>query len=158
MFKGFKGIHHIALSVNSLEQARLFYVEKLGFEIVDQDQIPYSETGDCVTALDHAECNMMMVRAGNIFLEIFEFSSPEPKPQAFMRSVCDHGYTHMSFQVEDVHAAYRYLEEAGVQWHHPPVEAVEGYFMAYGRDPFGNVIEVQQLIDGQPYSFEKLTL
>jgi len=124
---------------------------------VDQDNIPYSETGDRVAALNHAECDMMMVRAGNIFLEIFEFSSPEPKPQAFMRPICDHGYTHMSFQVADVHEAHQFLEEAGVKWHHPPVEAVEGYFMAYGRDPFGNVIEVQQLSAGKPYSFEQLT-
>ncbi len=152
---GFKGIHHIAISVPSLEEAKTFYVDKLGFTVADEAHLPHSEEGDKVLALENADSNVLMVKAGNLFLEIFEFHHPTPLEQN-NRRVCDHGYTHLAFEVEDVHQAYQFLEQAGVQWHHTPVEAGEGYLMTYGRDPFGNVIEIQQLVSGLSYSFDQL--
>jgi catechol 2,3-dioxygenase-like lactoylglutathione lyase family enzyme len=152
---GFKGIHHIAISVPSLQEAKAFYVDKLGFTVVDEDHIPPSADGDKVTALKNADCNLMMVKAGNLFLEFFEFHHPTPTPQD-SRPVCDHGYTHFALEVEDIQVAYDFLKEAGVQWHHTPARAAEGYMATYGRDPFGNVIEIQQLVCGLPYSFDQL--
>ncbi len=154
---GFKGVHHIALSVPSLELAKAFYVDKLGFELVDEDHVPPSKTGDQLTQLHNADCHLMMIKAGNVFFEVFEFHSPKPEEQN-MRPVCDHGYTHMAFEVEDIGAAYTFLEDAGVIWNSEPVESIEGYFMTYGRDPFGNMIEIQQLVNGKPYSFTELHL
>lgn len=152
---GFKGIHHIAISVPSLSDAKAFYVDNLGFTVADEVHLPPSEEGDKVVALKNADCNVLMVKAGNLFLEIFEFHQPTPISQD-NRRVCDHGFTHLAFEVEDVQEAYQFLEQAGVQWHHTPVEAGEGYLMTYGRDPFGNVIEIQQLVSGLPYSFDRL--
>jgi catechol 2,3-dioxygenase-like lactoylglutathione lyase family enzyme len=152
---GFRGIHHIAISVPSLDEARAFYVEMLGFEAKDESHFPPSIEGDQVLALESADSHVLMLKAGNLFLEVFEFHSPEPKQQN-NRPVCDHGYTHLAFEVEDIQQAYRYLESAGVQWHSPPIEAGVGYMMTYGRDPFGNVIEIQQLEGGRPYSFAQL--
>ena len=155
---GFKGIHHIAISVPSLAEAREFYVDKLGFEILDSEHFPPSESMDRVLALQGAECHMLMVNAGNLILEIFEFQSPEQNDQEDPRPLSDHGYTHLAFEVEDIQVAYEYLGDAGVRWHHPPAGAGEGYMMAYGRDPFGNVIEIQQLTGEFPYSFDQLSL
>lgn len=153
---GFKGVHHVAISVASLEAAKDFYVGKLGFPVADEDHIPASTEGDRVFALKDASCKVLMVKAGNLFLEIFEFENPAPKAQN-NRPVCDHGYTHMAFEVEDIDAAYEYLEKAGVRWHHTPVDADEGYLTTYGRDPFGNVIEIQQMLPGQSASFDQLS-
>lgn len=152
---GFRGIHHIAISVPSLGEARSFYVEKLGFELTDESHFPPSPEADQVLSLKNADSHVLMLKAGNLFLEIFEFHNPEPRRQS-NRAVCDHGYTHLAFEVEDIQEAYSYLESAGVQWHHTPVEAGEGYMMTYGRDPFGNVIEIQQLVGGLPFSIEQL--
>ena len=153
---GFKGIHHIAISVPSLAEAKVFYVEKLGFSVADEAYLSRTEDGDNVLALENADSHVLMVKAGNLFLEIFEFHNPVPNTQV-NRPVCDHGYTHLAFEVEDIHAAFTYLESAGVQWHHAPIEAGEGYMMTYGRDPFGNVIEIQQLAQGLPYGLEHLS-
>jgi glyoxylase I family protein len=152
----FKGIHHIAISVPSLAEAKSFYVDKLGLTVADESPIPASEEGDNVTGLKNADCDVMMLNAGNLFLEVFEFHSPKPNTQP-NRPVCDHGYTHLAFEVEDIQVAYQFLAAAGVNWHHTPVEAGDDYLMTYGRDPFGNVIEIQQLKGGLPYSFEKLS-
>ena len=43
-----------------------------------------------------------MLEAGSARLEIFEFSSPTPKPSGPNRPVCDHGFTHVGFTVDDV--------------------------------------------------------
>jgi catechol 2,3-dioxygenase-like lactoylglutathione lyase family enzyme len=152
----FKGLHHVAISVPSIEAAKEFYVGKLGMIIADEAHIPPSDIGNKVLTLENADCHIMMLNAGNLFLEIFEFQSPNPKKQN-NRAVCDHGYTHIAFEVEDIQLAYQYLKSAGVNWHHEPIEAGEGYMMTYGRDPFGNVIEIQQLLAGLPYSFDKLS-
>jgi catechol 2,3-dioxygenase-like lactoylglutathione lyase family enzyme len=101
---GFKGIHHIAISVPSLQEAKAFYVDKLGFTVVDEDHIPPSADGDKVTALKNADCNLMMVKAGNLFLEFFEFHHPTPTPQN-SRPVCDHGYTHFASKFNNWSAA-----------------------------------------------------
>lgn len=154
---GFKGIHHVAISVPSLSDAKAFYVDALGFELVDEDYAPPSTVGDQLTQLENADCHLMMVKAGNMFLEVFEFHNPDPKTQE-SRPVCDHGYTHFAFEVEDVQKAYDYLASVGVVWNCPPVESLVGYWMTYGRDPFGNVIEIQQLVDGKSYSFDRLSL
>jgi len=152
---GFKGIHHIGISVPSLSAAKAFYVDKLGFTLLDESHFPPSEEGDKVLRLNQADSHVLMLRAGNLFLEVFEFQHPEPAVQ-HDRPVSDHGYTHFAMEVEDVHKAYDYLQAAGVQWHHTPIEAGEGYLMTYGRDPFGNVIEIQQLVDGYTFSFDQI--
>lgn len=154
---GFKGIHHVAISVPSLSDAKTFYVDALGFELVDEDHARPSPEGDKLTQLIGTDCHLMMLKAGNIFLEVFEFHHPVPKPQE-SRPVCDHGYTHFAFEVEDIQEAYAYLATVGVTWNCPPVESTEGYMMTYGRDPFGNVLEIQQLANGMSYSFDRLSL
>ena len=36
------------------------------------------------------------------------------------------------------------------------IDAGDGYLMTYGRDPFGNVIEIQQVPEERPYAFAQL--
>ena len=142
---GIKGIHHLAISVPDIEKAQSFYCDVLGLDLVTHWDFEASADGDAVLGLKDAAAKTIMVAAGNIYLEIFEFTSPAAKPQLNPRPVCDHGYTHLAFEVEDIHAAYTELEREGVQWHTAPSQAGEGYMATYGRDPFGNVIEIQQL-------------
>jgi len=156
--RAIRGIHHIAISVPDLNQAKHFYTEVLGFSIVDETRLHPSADGDAVTQLNDADCTAVMVDAGNIFLELFEFHSPKPDPLITSRSVHQLGYTHFALEVEDIQAEFLRLEAEGVQWHSPPVNAGDGYMMTYGRDPFGNVIEIQQVPADLPFSLERLAL
>jgi len=153
---GFKGVHHIAISVPSLVDAKIFYIDKLGFTELDNQHFSPSKMGDDLLQLKNADCHMMMIKAGNIILEVFEFHQPIARTQDSHRPLCDHGYTHLAFEVEDIQIAYEHLKNSGVTWHQPPTEVSEGYVMTYGRDPFGNVIEIQQLQNGYPFSFDQL--
>lgn len=147
MLRGVHGIHHVAVSVPDLDAAEAFYCGVLGFEMAARYDFDASEQGDRILDLNNAAARSIMIKAGNLYLEVFEFLSPEPQAQN-RRPVCDHGYTHIAFEVDDIERAYRALAEAGVRWHCPIQEYKsdeEWYQNAYGRDPFGNVVEVQQI-------------
>ncbi len=152
---GLRGIHHLAISVPSLVVAKQFYLETLGFTLADEISFGPDQQSDQVLGLKDARCRSILVNAGNIFLEIFEFDSTATLRQGD-RPLSEYGYTHFALDVENIQQAFDYLEEAGVNWHHNPVDTGDGYWMAYGRDPFGNVIEIQQLADDSAYSLNKL--
>ena len=89
-----------------------------------------------------AAARAVMLRLGDSHLEIFEFSSPAPKPGDPDRPACDHGITHICLEVRDSQAEYARLKAAGMRFHAPP-QAQEGGFVTYGRDPDGNIVELQ---------------
>ncbi len=94
-----------------------------------------------------------MLRAGNLHVEIFEYKNAGVNEQQADRPVCDHGYTHFALEVDgDIDEVFKTLEKAGVKWHSPLVGSLdeEGYRVTYGRDPFGNVIEIQKLSTKNP--------
>ncbi len=153
MMKGIKGIHHVAMSVPDLDRAEAFYCGVLGFEIADRFSFGPSPESDEVTGVRDAAAKVIMLRAGNMHLEIFEYHNPGVGEQSGRRPVCDHGYTHLALEVDgDIQQVYRTLAEAGVKWHAPVLDDLEGegYAVTYGRDPFGNVLEIQKLSNGNP--------
>lgn len=153
MLKGIKGIHHIAISVPDLSQARDFYCGVLGFQVAEEFDFGPDEISDRVTGVEGAEADVLMLRAGNVHVEIFEFKNKSVNPQHGNRPVCDHGFTHFALEVDgDIQAVYESLEQAGVKWQSPVVGdlEIEGYSVTYGRDPFGNVIEIQKLAESNP--------
>jgi len=153
MLKGVKGIHHIAISVPDLDQARDFYCDVLGFEIAESFDFGPDNESDRVTQVRGASANVLMLRAGNMHIELFEFTNADVRSQPADRPVCDHGYTHFALEVDgDIEAVYSTLEAAGVRWHSPVVGDLDeqGYSVTYGRDPFGNVIEIQKLAETNP--------
>jgi catechol 2,3-dioxygenase-like lactoylglutathione lyase family enzyme len=158
MIRGVKGIHHIALSVPDLEAAERFYAGVLGFEVAERYDFEASPEGDVILGLENGAARSVMLNAGNLYLEVFEFATPEPKPQRD-RPVCDHGYTHIALEVDDIEGVYTVLAEAGVRWHCPPSIASDpdgGVINTYGRDPFGNVIELQQVTAGLEWHVDRL--
>jgi len=143
------GVHHIAISTPDLNRLAAFYIDVLGFEKVDW-------TGgwkrgnaliDEIVGLKDSSCEQVMLRAGNLFVEIFQYSSPPPRSGDPNRPVCDHGYTHFALDVTDIQAEYERMTAAGMRFHRPPViDEEQGVAGTYGRDPDGNVIEIQEVI------------
>lgn len=161
MIKGIRGIHHLAVSVPDLEEAQRFYCDVLGMRLAERYDFEASERGDAVLDLTGAAARSFMLEAGNVFLEVFEFSHPEPKEQPADRPVNDHGYTHLAFDVDDIETVYRQLESGGVAWHCEIQEYQDEHDWfrnAYGRDPFGNVIEIQQILVPSTWDVGQLPL
>ena len=52
---GLRGIHHLAISVPSLERAKVFYLEVLGFTLADQISFGPDKQSDQVLGLKEAQ-------------------------------------------------------------------------------------------------------
>ena len=72
--------------------------------------------------------------------------TPKPAPLEPDRPVSNYGYTHMALDVTDLASIHARLAAAGMDFHTTPLDGY-GVSTTYGRDPFGNVIELQEIHD-----------
>lgn len=158
------GVHHIALSTGNLVRMREFYTEVLGFEVADERGWTDNKIIDSIVGLENSAASSLILRAGNLFIEIFEFHEPIGASSDPDRPVCDHGYTHFALNVTDIDAEYERLQAAGMRFHRPPPTKEElgergeklQLRATYGRDPDGNVIEIQEVLDpDMPFAMQK---
>ena len=140
-----KTINHVAISTPDMDRSLHFYRDLMGMQFVSEG--PFEGTlYDKILGLESARGRAAMLRMGEAQLELFEFSNPSPTPSDPKRPVCDHGITHICFDVTNIDEEYQRLEEAGVIFHCPPQDA--GFAKAtYGRDPDGNVFELLELVN-----------
>jgi len=135
------GVHHPALSVPDLDRALDFYCGKLGFEPVMNAEIPGIPFMNDGFGIRDAGCKMAMVKRGNSCIELFEFSAEDTPKADPNRPVNKHGITHICLAADDYEKDYAFLVDAGVVFNTPPNGEAPARW-AYGRDPFGNVIEL----------------
>ena len=134
------GVHHPALAVPDMDAALDFYCNALGFEQVMTADIPSGIAPmNEAFGIDDAGCKVRMLKKGNSCIELFEFNSQEA-PDAD-RPVNKTGITHFALCSDDPEGDYAMLESKGVKFNTPLFGGAPSRF-AYGRDPFGNVIEL----------------
>lgn len=139
------GLHHVSISVSDLERALAFYRDVLGFEEVQRSVFSGdAPLADRAIGLDGVDARMAMLKAPNAFLEIWEYHHPTPEDRR--SRPCDHGYAHIALQVRGMAEEYQRLVEAGMTFVGPPVDFGRSAAI-YGRDPFGNVIELYEIRD-----------
>lgn len=138
------GINHVGISTPDIERLGRFYTELLGFEEVFRLNWEVGDKVlDSITGLKDSSARIMMLRAGNACVELFEYATPPPRPGDPERPVCDHGVTHICLEVSDIEAEYERLCAAGMRFHCAP-QPVGDLQATYGRDPDGNVVELLQ--------------
>lgn len=143
-----KGIHHTAISTGDIDRSLRFYKDLLGFEEVFNFAWQAGNTLiDSITGLQDSAAHVVMLRAGNACVELFQYAAPEPQTGDPRRPVCDHGITHLCLEVSDVEHEYERLKAAGMHFHCPPQRAGSGLRATYGRDPDGNVVELLEVVE-----------
>jgi catechol 2,3-dioxygenase-like lactoylglutathione lyase family enzyme len=146
-----RGVHHVAVSTGDLDRLVTFYTELFGFEQVMATEWRDRAIIDRIIGLPDTAARQAMLRSGNVYLEIFEYESPRGIPGDPDRPASDHGYTHFCIDVTDIDAEYDRLSAAGMRFHSPPPTGEElgsGRLRAtYGRDPDGNIVELQEILD-----------
>jgi catechol 2,3-dioxygenase-like lactoylglutathione lyase family enzyme len=142
------GIHHTAISTRNLERIVEFYTEAIGCEVIfNYEWHEGNDLHDQVSGLDNSAARVAMLKAGNIYLEFFEYRSPTPVPNEPARSACDHGIAHICLDVTDIDAEYERLSKSGMVFKaRPPHFKEMGVRAIYGSDPDGNVIELLELL------------
>lgn len=141
------GIHHVAISTPDIDRLRNFYVDQLGFEAIAELEWPQGTTiSDTVQRLQNSSARLAMLRLGNAYLELFHYRSPTPVAGNPSRPVCDHGITHICLDVAGVDREYQRLKALGMEFHSEPQWVSDDCRTVYGRDPDGNVVELQELM------------
>lgn len=132
------GLDHAALAVPDIQQALDFYCGVIGFEVLAEFDLP-AGLMEKPFGIAEAGCSVRKIKLGDTMLELFEFQVGEGGEPA--RPVNRQGITHIALASDDVPADHEKLRSAGVVFNTPPQgESPEQW--CYGRDPFGNVIEL----------------
>ena len=139
------GIHHVAISVPDLDKAVEFYHGTLGFKkIFANSWNGDREEADQVIGLDRTSAKVQMLKAGSAYLELWEYIEPKPEEQKKDYSPADHGIAHIALQVTDINDEFERLQTSGMTFHQQPVDLGNSSAI-YGRDPFGNIIELYEV-------------
>lgn len=123
-------IHHIAIIGSHYERTREFYVDKLGFALLDEYIRP--DKGDI----------LFNVQKGNTILEIFI------KPDAPLRPALPYpehtGLRHLAFKVQDVAACLQTFDRMGIDHEGLRYDDFDGKAMAFFFDPDGLPLEIHE--------------
>jgi len=142
-----RGVHHTSFSTNNLDAMVRFYRDLLGLpEVVSAGWGRGTEVADRVSGLRDSEAKVVILGAGNTFIEIFHYLNPAGAGRAPNRRACDVGVRHVCFDVIDIESEYRRLLDAGVKFHCAPAQ-FGSVKCTYGRDPDDNIFELQEVVN-----------
>ena len=120
--------HHIAVIASDWEQAREFYVNKLGFELIREAYRPAQE--------DY----LRMLQLGETTIEIFikpenpeRVNNPEAK-----------GLRHLAFRVDNAEEAAAWLNSRGIATEPIREDLVNGGKFTFFKDPDGLPLEIHE--------------
>jgi glyoxylase I family protein len=151
-----RGIHHVAVHVRDLDRMIEFYREAFGFEpVAEQFSWRDSALVDQLIDVAGSAARGIMLRAGSCYMELFEFSAPDPVSTRPLRPF-DKGYTHFCVDVTDIETEFERLRAIGMTFAQPGPLDVGHVKSVYGRDPEGNVIEIQQTSEECAFRLDEL--
>lgn len=150
-----RGIHHVAIHTANFDAMVEFYGRAFGFTPAG-DEVRWRDDPfiDKLIDVSGSAARTVMLRAGNVFLEVFEYAAPPARDVGPARPH-DRGYTHFAVDSDDAKADYERLIAAGMTFAHV-VGEMGSISAVYGKDPDGNIIELQQIARGHAYDLESL--
>lgn len=139
-----RGIHHVAVHCRDLNRMVKFYKEAFGFEVVGEEfSWKDVEIVDKLIDVPKSAARGCMLKAGSCYMELFQFEAPNPKSPD-PKEPFDKGYTHMCIDVTDIEKEVERLKGLGMTFGAGAPIDMGHVKSVYGRDPEGNVIEIQQ--------------
>jgi catechol 2,3-dioxygenase-like lactoylglutathione lyase family enzyme len=142
-------LHHVGITVKDLEASIRFYHDVLGLPFSNEPSPWFDgeELGKAV-GVPGAALRQVSLLLGDTTLELLEYSSPESKTTAPLKSN-DLGASHIAFLVEDIEAKKAELEAKGIEFY-GPVNAVDegvlaGWRWVYFEDPDGYPLELVEV-------------
>src|SRR3546814_6203831 len=98
-----RGIHHIGMNCRDLQRMKRFYCEAFGFQPVDENGFAWADAPvmDKIVDVPNSAAKGCMLRAGQCYLELFEYSEPNSEIESPLRPY-DRAHTHFCIDVTDI--------------------------------------------------------
>ncbi len=143
-----RGLYQVGLVVHDLDRMLGFYRSATGFEVVSTVSVANDPATDRLYGEENVRFRRAVLQAPNLRLELTQFGRDRPPPGGD-RPVQGPGMTHTCYQSLEANPGYDRFVAAGLR---PlsrgdgPVD-LGGYGVtyAYGFDPEGNMLELEQL-------------
>lgn len=137
------GIHHIGVTVESLDRSAAFYGAAFGFDDVLRFDLHDDPAGRAMLRLPRIAGRAALLRGPNMIVEAIQFEGSARRD--FDRPVNEPGITHFCLQTSSLPEARSRLEVAGGRFESEPTDLGADIIYAYPRDPDGNVVELECL-------------
>jgi glyoxylase I family protein len=122
-------IHHIAIICSDYERSKKFYVEVLGFSIIQE------------TFRAHRSSYKLDLRGGeNSQIELFSFPNPLQRPST--PEAC--GLRHLAFAVDNIEQIVIYLQSQGVEVEDIRIDEITGKKFTFFKDPDNLPLEIYE--------------
>ncbi|MGB9742052.1 MAG: methylmalonyl-CoA epimerase [candidate division WOR-3 bacterium] len=135
-----KKIAHIAIAVNSVDQAAGFYAEQLGLKLTGRETVP------------HRGVTVGFIQIGDSKIELVQPDKPDA-PVARFLAERGPGLHHICFEVDNIDAEFSRLKAAGVRIVDPEPQTGAGgtrAFFIHPKSTGGVLIELSQQIQPEP--------
>ncbi|MEI6729391.1 MAG: VOC family protein [bacterium] len=123
------GIHHIAIICSDYEKSKQFYVDTLGFEILNE------------TFRAERDSYKLDLKQGNLQIELFSFPNP-PIRQSRPESC---GLRHLAFAVENIDKYVKYLETKKIEVEKIRIDEITGKKFTFFADPDDLPLEIYEV-------------
>jgi len=153
-----RGIHHIAMHTKNFDAMVKFYRDAFGFAPpAEEFSWRNAELMDRGIDTPGSAARGLMLKAGNTYLEMFDYASPPPRAGGAARPH-DHGYTHFGIEVTDIAAEMKRLAALGMSFPEPePIDLGDVKFI-YGKDMDGNIIELLEMAEDHVHRMDRLDM
>ncbi|MBC6432218.1 VOC family protein [Nostoc sp. HG1] len=123
------GIHHVAIICSDYDRSKNFYVEVLGFPIIQE------------TFRAERNSYKLDLRVGeNAQIELFSFPNPPERPSK--PEAC--GLRHIAFKVDDVEETVFYLKSKGLEVENIRVDEITNKKFTFFKDPDNLPLEIYE--------------
>ncbi len=123
------GINHVAIICSDYNVSKNFYTEILGFEVVRET---YRE--------NRQSYKLDLLLAPNLFIELFSFPNPPPRPSR--PESC--GLRHLAFNCSNLEAAILELNAKGIEVEDIRVDTNTNKRFVFFSDPDGLPLELYE--------------
>lgn len=138
-------VHHVGITVTSLETSLRFWIDILGFELVGRDDLQDRDFVRAVTGVDDGSITLAMLAKGQHIVELLEYRTGLGR-KSIVFQACDSGAMHLGFLVKDIDALLCVAASHGWLAFGPPQVVAKGPWVGrrvvYLKGPDNVLIEL----------------